>query len=199
MWRVYGLAAILTLMMGGISEIGIAQSGQVRLEHPASSLRMKQARQQNTCPTEVEPLTALLVRDLPSYANRQIRSAIPLDRTLKRTSVVIIAGRPEFEPLPLAPGQPAPSRSSDPAQVFISTLERQYLNDRPLETQQYHWLFLTRSTNGWRLAIMFTRTGSITPGVAPTPPRDSSNGAIAQAIKRWLRDCRAGLIHQVSE
>ncbi len=154
----------------------------------------QQAMAQQTCPSDVEPLTELLIRDLPSYANRQLRSVIPLDRTLK-PSRIIIAGRPEFAPLPLAPGQPAPSQDADPAQVFISTLERQYVNDRAVEIQQYHWLFLTRSPSGWRLAFMFTRTGSATPGTSPTPPRDSSDGAIAQAIKTWLRDCRAGLVN----
>ncbi len=154
----------------------------------------QQTTAQQVCPDEVELLTELLIRDLPSYANRQLRSVIPLDSTLS-PSRVIIAGRPEFAPLPLAPGQPAPSQDADPAQVFISTLERQYVKDRALEIQQYHWLFLTRSPSGWRLAFMFTRTGSATPGTSPTPPRDSSDGAIAQAIKTWLRDCRAGLVN----
>lgn len=38
---------------------------------------------------------------------------------------------------------------------------------------------------------MFSRTGIYPGGRPPTPPRDSSEGVIAQAIRTWLRDCQA--------
>jgi hypothetical protein len=39
--------------------------------------------------------------------------------------------------------------------------------------------------------MMFSQTGEypVKPPIAP--PRDSSNGAIAQGVKLWLRDCHS--------
>ena len=31
----------------------------------------------------------------------------------------------------------------------------------------------------------------------PTPPRETSEGIIGQAVRLWLRDCRAGAIYPV--
>jgi hypothetical protein len=81
-----------------------------------------------------------------------------------------------------------------PLQVFLTTLERQYLGGKAIESQHYHWLFLTQTPDGWRLAMMFSQIGSSLPGRSPTPPRESSNGIIGQAVNTWLRDCRAGAI-----
>lgn len=190
---------MLRLWKIGMTLAGCLGTGNMALAEPVQRSyptpgSMSQQVAQHSCPTDVETLVALLIRDLPSYANRQTRSSVPLRSALKPPSHMIIAGRPEFEPLPLKPGELPPSRDADPTQVFISTLERQYAGDRVFDLQQHHWLFLTRSSSGWRLVFMFTRTASATPNTPPTPPRDSSDGAIAQAIKTWLRDCRAGVI-----
>ncbi|MCS6813233.1 MAG: hypothetical protein NZ772_06640 [Cyanobacteria bacterium] len=188
MLRLWGMG---TALMGwlGIWNVAIAEP----MLYPKLWVTLQRVTQ-HTCPTDVETLVALLIRDLPSYANRQTRSSVPLRSALNPASHMIVAGRPEFEPLPLKPGESPPSRDADPTQVFISTLERQYAGDRAFDLQQYHWLFLTRSAGGWRLVFMFTRTASPTPNTPPTPPRDSSDGAIARAIRTWLRDCRAGVI-----
>ena len=144
-----------------------------------------------TCPAALEPLVAQMVRDLPSYANRaNTRYGIP-------NNYVLIAGRPEFEPLPLGPGEPPtrPEKSgknNDPYQVFITTLIRSYQNHQLVSLQEYHWLFLTRSNSGWRLAMMYSMIGPYPGGSPPSPPRDSSNGSLAQAIQTWLNDCRTG-------
>ena len=151
-----------------------------------------------TCPSELETLTSLLLRDLPSYGNRIIQRARRLNRSVDEFSYIIIAGRPEFEPLPLNPGQSNPTPSitdpNPPQQVFFTTLERQYSGGKAIEFQTFHWLFLTHTESGWRLAMIFTRLGSTSEGNPPTPPRESSNSIIGQGVSIWLRDCRAGAI-----
>lgn len=142
---------------------------------------------------DVETLTARLLQDLPSYANRASQSA-RFSRTTDIYSYVLVAGRPEFAPLTLGPGiySPAPGTGiQQPHQVFITTLERQYTAGKPVELQQYHWLFLTQTSSGWQLAMMFSRIGTYPAGRPPTPPRDTSSGVIAQAVRAWLRDCAA--------
>lgn len=144
---------------------------------------------------DLETLTLHLLRDLPSYANRISQSARRRNRTSDVYSYVLLAGRPEFAPLTLSPGEYMPADAASvkqqPRQVFITTLERQYTGGKAVELQEYHWLFLTQTSSGWRLAIMFSRTGIYPGGRPPTPPRDSSEGVIAQAIRTWLRDCQA--------
>ncbi|BAU10415.1 hypothetical protein LEP3755_08990 [Leptolyngbya sp. NIES-3755] len=139
------------------------------------------------CPKEVEPLVQALLPDLPGYANRvSVRSRLGTIR-LPRNSV-LLAGRPEFQPLPLNSNRP-----NDPTlkQAFITTLEREIVSGKAIDIQQFHWLFLTQTSEGWQLALMFTRIGTTTPDQPITPPRDSRDGAIGQAIQLWLRDCNA--------
>jgi len=151
-----------------------------------------------TCSVEVETLTSLLLKDLPSYANRVIQRARRSDSTVDNFSYVIVAGKPEFEPLPLKSFQsttvPNATDSEALQQIFLTTLERKYFKDKAVELQNYHWLFLTKSSDGWRLVMIFSRIGSVSEGKLPTPPRESTNGVIGQAVKTWLRDCRAGTI-----
>ncbi|NEO70144.1 MAG: hypothetical protein F6K52_11795 [Moorea sp. SIO3H5] len=146
----------------------------------------------------METLTSLLLKDLPSYANRVIQRARRLDSTVDNFSYVIVAGKPEFEPLPLKSFQsttvPNPTDSEGLQQIFLTTLERKYFKDKAVELENYHWLFLTKSSDGWRLVMIFSRIGSVSEGKLPTPPRESTNGVIGQAVKTWLRDCRAGTI-----
>lgn len=149
----------------------------------------------NCSKEDVETLTTKLLQDLPSYANRISQRVRRLNRPTDIYSYVVVAGRPEFAPLTLGPGEYIPDKSTaslkQPQQVFITTLERQYLSGKAIELQEYHWLFLTQTTSGWRLAIMFSRTGTYPAGRPPTPPRESSNGVIGQAIRTWLRDCES--------
>jgi hypothetical protein len=158
----------------------------------------KQAPSAESCPSDVEALTALLIRDLPGYANRVIQRSRRLSRTVDTFPYVIVAGKPEFEPLTLGPGLytsvPSATDLEPPQQVFLTTLERQYRRDKATETQHYHWLFLTQTPSGWRLAMMFSRIGSSSGTRPPTPPRESSNGVIGQAVSTWLRDCRTGTL-----
>ncbi|OUL34206.1 hypothetical protein BV372_14460 [Nostoc sp. T09] len=151
----------------------------------------------------LDSLTTYLLRDLPSYTNRVTQRARRRSRSSEVYSYMLVAGRPEFTPLPLNPGidtaDTSKSTASGVDQVFFTTLERQYISGKAVELQEFHWLLLTKTQNGWRLVMMFTQTGSSPKQQPPSPPRDSSNSAIAQAINIWLRDCQAGSIRMRSK
>ncbi|MDZ8107944.1 MAG: hypothetical protein RM338_20305 [Nostoc sp. DedQUE12a] len=143
-------------------------------------------------------MTTRLLQDLPSYTNRTIQRARRRSRSADLYSYMLVAGRPEFTPLPLNLEEystDAPeSSASGVEQVFFSTLERQYIGKQAIELQEFHWLLLTKTSNGWRLVMMFSQIGAYPKQQPPSPPRDSSNGAIAQGVKAWLRDCQAGSV-----
>lgn len=154
-----------------------------------------------SCPADVETLIPLLLRDLPGYATRVMRRSRRPTSTSENPIYFVLAGRPEFEPLTLGPGQyttPTPTADLEPPQqVFFTTLERQYRDGKASYRQLYHWLFLAKTTDGWRLAMMFSRIGSSAAGRPPTPPEESSQGVVGQAVKTWLRDCRVGAIREL--
>ncbi|MEG4630781.1 hypothetical protein QUB56_14365 [Microcoleus sp. AR_TQ3_B6] len=142
------------------------------------------------CPADLETLVDRLLQDLPSYANRVIvrsrfspKTSTPPGYALPH---IILAGRPEFEPLPLNSGDALPKNAS---QVFITTLERQYRGGKSVEIQQYHWLFFTKKENGWELAKIVSRFGTAA-DIRPLLGQDSQS-EIAEAIRLWLRDCHA--------
>lgn len=157
----------------------------------------------SSCPSELETLVESMLPDLASYANRIYRRDRQQGEAYFPT-YFITAGRPEFEPLPLAPGRYSSADSldnrenyestnkiaDDTRQVFITTLARQYLEESVVEIQQYHWLFLTKSSDGWRLALMFSIEGSYPAGESTSPPEESSDRVMGRAISLWLQDCR---------
>lgn len=142
------------------------------------------------CPADLEGLVDRLLQDLPSYANRVIvRSHFsPNTNTPPGYALpqIILADRPEFEPLPLNFEDALPKNAS---QVFITTLQRQYRGGQGVEIQQYHWLFFTKTENGWELAKIVSRFGT-TADIRPLLGQDSES-EIAEAIRLWLRDCHA--------
>jgi hypothetical protein len=146
----------------------------------------------------IETLTSNLLRDLPSYANRTTQRARRLSRKVDVFSYFIFAGKPNFTPLPLNPygmsSSPVESADEQIDQVFFTTLERQYTAGKAIELQQFHRLLLTKTNSGWRKVMMFTQTGNYPATKSPTPPRESSDGAVGQAVDIWLRDCEAGSI-----
>lgn len=143
----------------------------------------------SSCPQDLESLTTLLIPQLPSYANRVIQSARKLNRNNDIYSYIIIAGKPDFIPLNLTNQEYQPLFSEASQQLFFTTLERKYINNKPVETQNYHWLFLTYTKNGWRLVQTFSRFGSTNPNSLPSPPQDTTNSVIGEAVRLWLRDC----------
>lgn len=141
------------------------------------------------CPQDLETVVGLLLEDLPSYTNRVIqRSRLSGDGD--RETYVITTGQPEFEPLALGGTQTVPPSPDAPKQVFFTTLEQSFSHDEAIARENYHWLFLVLTPDGWRMATLFTRYGSIKREKPPSPPREASNGAIGQAVRLWLRDCR---------
>ncbi|HYW18039.1 MAG TPA: hypothetical protein VE956_01780 [Nodularia sp. (in: cyanobacteria)] len=152
-----------------------------------------------TCSEQsLELLTTQLLQDLPSYANRVTQRARRRSRSSDIYSYVLVAGKPEFQPLPINSGghntDEKKSTATGVEQVFFTTLERQYIAGKIVESQQFHWLLLTESNTGWRLVMMFTQIAAYPQEQVVSPPRDSSNGVIAQAVKAWLRDCQAGSV-----
>jgi hypothetical protein len=170
-------------------------------DSPSQPIRRRDTGKEKSFCSEqnIENLVTTLMRDLPSYANRASQRARRLQRKTDVYSYMSVAGKPDFTPLPLNPGintTDAPKSSDEKVeQVFFTTLERQYTGRRSLQLQEFHWLFLTKNNSGWQMVTMFSQIGSypVTKN-PPTPPRDSSNGTVAQGINAWLRDCRAGSI-----
>lgn len=145
-------------------------------------------KKESTCrknSDNLEILVADLILDLPGYVNREIqRTRQPNEDYLKRN--IIIAGRPEFEPLPI---DYTPFLQEDIKQVFVTTLERQYRESIVIEVQRFHWLFLRENeTKKWELVNMFSIEESL-PENLPFQPEDSSNGVFARGIRVWLEGC----------
>ncbi|HLO47622.1 MAG TPA: hypothetical protein VK211_04255 [Kamptonema sp.] len=137
------------------------------------------------CPADLETLIDQLLRDLPSYANREFLRSRNFPTNYFH-NYIIVANRPQLEPLPLNLDEPIP----DATEVFITTLSRQYNGSKVIEFEEYHWLFLAQSPTGWQLVGMFSQVSGYAEK-SPSPPQDSSNGVIAKAIRLWLRDCQA--------
>jgi hypothetical protein len=142
-----------------------------------------------------------MLPDLPSYANRVLQrsQAQGSKQILGQNSgqnFVIVAGKPEFNPLPLPNRQFTPALENQDKesvrQVFFSTLEHQYGRDRRLNFQNFYWLFLTQTTEGWRVVALSTQLASLYPQDPPLPPIEATQGIMGQAIALWLRDCRTG-------
>lgn len=150
----------------------------------------------NTCPAKLDSLTNVLVRDLPSYANRLIQQR--RKRTETVYSSIVAVSSPEFKPIEIVSREyPVRFANAVPTQVFISTLERQYTGIRSAQVQQFHWLFISKTPIGWRLANIYSRT-SVFPSVnAPiTPPIESSQTIVGEAIRLWLHDCHLGKVKE---
>lgn len=155
------------------------------------------------CPRSIEPLADLLLRDLPSYANRVASRSLglPSDRP-SSFGTVIIASQPDLEPLDGAVFGDLSRDLEDPAeirQIFFTTLERQYLNNQAVSLQNYHWLFVVQSADGWRPMRLYSAVGGYPSGARTAPPQESSDGIIGQAVRLWLRDCRAGTVFPLGD
>jgi hypothetical protein len=150
----------------------------------------------NTCPAKLEQLTNLLVRDLPSYANRLIQQR--RKRTDEVYSSIVGASVPELKPIEIVSREyPAHFPQSAPTQVFISTLERQYTGIKSAQLQQFHWLFIAQTRLGWRLVSIYSRTSGFPSANAPmTPSIESSGTIVGEAIRIWLNDCHLGKVRQ---
>ena len=149
--------------------------------------------QGDRCPDNIRKLTILLLKDLPSYSNRVIQRTQDLHQAAGIENYIITASKAEFEPLKLPRLQYNPIDDEDPEQVFFTVLERQYIDNKIVEIQTYHWLFLTQTDSGWRTVMLFSRFGNSVKEKPPAPPRETTDGIIGRAVQLWLRDCRAGI------
>ncbi len=154
------------------------------------------------CPTDLQMLTPQLLADLPSYANRVASRTATLDQLLTEPRTTLLVTSPaDLTPIDLAELGPGGEGSGDSGlqQVFFTTLERQFWPDRIVSLQHHHWLFLAQSPQGWRLALLYSSVDTLNssdraPNRAPTPPQETSDGIVGQAVRLWLRDCQAGAV-----
>jgi hypothetical protein len=182
-------------------------------------------RSHHACPSDVETLSAALIRDIPTYTNRVMQRTVAVlrdrpasdtesptgntantnntdtrpSRRAYRPSYVLVAGSLDLEPLDLKDyAFTTPPEAGGPlTQVFFTTLSRQYSGLQFDEVQEYHWLFLAPADDGWWLAFMFSSIDDTDANRSPLPPRENSQGSVGQAVQLWLRDCRAGTIEPV--
>lgn len=146
------------------------------------------------CPGNLQQLTSLLLQDLPSYTNRVIQRTQPKNRQAGIRNYIVTASQAEFEPLNLPRIQYNSINTQKPEQVFFTVLEKQYNNNKITKIRTYYWLFLTQTSDGWRMVMMFSRFGNSNTNNPPTPPIETSNGIIGRGVQLWLNDCRAGTI-----
>ena len=147
-----------------------------------------------TCPEKLDSLTNLLVRDLPSYGNRIVQQR--RKRTDNVYNSIEVASIPELKPIDIVSREYPPQYpQSAPSQVFVTTLENQYTGIRSVKLQQFHWLFIAKTRQGWRLANIYTRTGGFPlANNLISPPIESSKTIVGEAIRIWLNDCYLGRI-----
>lgn len=139
------------------------------------------------CPRELPKLIERMLPDLPGYINR-VRTRAGITK-----SYVILAAKPEFDSLPLSPTPSAVPQTTQ--QVFFTTLIRRYDRDRITYLQEYHWVFLIQTPQDWQYVMMYSTLGPYPAAQRPTlPPRNSSDGSVAQAIQDWLANCQTGLL-----
>ncbi|MGK7932341.1 MAG: hypothetical protein AB4041_13050 [Microcystaceae cyanobacterium] len=142
-----------------------------------------------SCPDNLPELSEKLLTDLPSYTNRVIQRS-QLTRYPFEDTYIILASQGEFEPLPLKNLQYQPVFPNSTEQLFFTTLERHYLNQRVVTYQSYYWVFLERDNDKWYLVKVLSALASLNEDDVPLPPQDATQGAIGQGIQLWLRDCQ---------
>jgi hypothetical protein len=144
----------------------------------------------SACPSTLPALIDRMLPDLPSYINR-VRIGAGITK-----SYILLAAKPELEPLPPSWLTTLPSQApvSGVKQVFFTTLMRRYDGSKIANLQEYHWVFLAQQPQDWQFVMMYSTLGTYPATVEqpPLPPRNSSDGSVAQAIKAWLGDCRSG-------
>ena len=154
--------------------------------------------QNQFCPEDIADLANLLTSSISEYGNRVIQKTSMYSHKLDFFhTYMITAGKPEIEPLSFKPFQSSTeNHPQDVEQIFFTTLERQYSKNKTIiETQNYHWLIMTKTTEEWKLVMAFTKFGYPQEDKFITsPPRDTTNGIIGQAVKLWLKDCHYGTL-----
>ena len=150
----------------------------------------------NTCPAQLADLANALDRDLPSYTNRLIQQR--RSRKDPLYSSIVTASLPDLQPIDtLSREYPPRFPQAAPSQILLTTLERQYTGIKSTQLQQFHWLFIAKTRIGWRLVNIYSRTSTFPRTNAPiTPPTESSNTVVGEAVRIWLHDCYVGKIRE---
>lgn len=153
------------------------------------------------CSSNLEDLANSLVKDIPDYANRIIQRNRIHSHPLEFFPIyVITSSKPDLQTLPLNQTQYKSliksTLNNDVKQIFFTTLERQYsTNNRIIETQNFHWLILTQTPKDWQVVMVLSKLGyprdSANQNFISSPPLDTTQGIIGQAVILWLRDCQS--------
>lgn len=141
-----------------------------------------------SCPTDLETLITQILPQLPSYANRVMHRSNATKRNPKLNYIVQAERLEQLEPLPF---EVEFENADEISPVFFRTLERRYEQKKLIKIQSDHWLFLRKSIQGWEFVKMFSQSNSYPQYGLYALPGESSNSAIAQAIRLLLRDCQA--------
>lgn len=143
------------------------------------------------CETELTEIVPQLLEDLPSYGNRVIQRARKLDRTEDSFSYIVTASPADFQPIPLQNRQFTPHVPDTTEQIFFTTLETQYNDTQKFSFENYYWLFLTPTKNGWAITTLMSSLANPDASQPANPPRDAFQGSVGQSIQLWLRDFNA--------
>ncbi len=158
------------------------------------------APKMTSCPQELVSFGNLLPSHITESGNRVIQNSGKYSRKLDFfPAYIITASKPEFEPLSFNQFQSEKQTIPDGVkQIFFTSLERQYSNNKTLiQTQNYHWLIMNQTSEGWNLVMAFTRFGYPQGDkFVVSPARNTTNGVIGQAVKIWLKDCNFGTLRE---
>ena len=160
------------------------------------------------CRQPLPDLFPALLTDLPSYTNRAAQRQAPPNQMLRR--YLLLAGKPEYTPLALSQQQVTPLEGDTTQQIFFSTLENRYTETAQIRQQNFYWALFVLTDSGWRLTLLYEQPAldPIASGVktlpqsSPVPTgqrQEVGQSPIAEGIRLWLRDCRAGLKPEMSE
>lgn len=138
------------------------------------------------CLVTADSVLNSLLPALPSYTNRVLQRS-PEVGLGEKSSYVISAQGLTQPPFSL---ETELTKQQNLSSVYLMTWERRYRHQTAFSIQRYHWLFLRQTPQGWEVVKLFSQSGPY-PGYKLFPePMDTTKGAMAEAIRLWLRDCQ---------
>jgi hypothetical protein len=138
------------------------------------------------CMITVDSMIKPLVQALPSYTNRVLQRSPEVGLGEKSGYVISAKGLTQA---PFALNTELVDQKNL-SSIYLVTWERRYRNQTIFNVKRYHWLFLRHTPQGWEVDKLFSQSGPY-PGYKLFPdPMDTTKGAMAEAIRLWLRDCQ---------
>ncbi len=142
------------------------------------------------CIIAVDPIIAPLMQALPSYTNRVLQRS-PEVGLGEKSGYIILAQDLTQAPFSI---KTELTDKKNISSIYLMTWERRYRNQTVFNVKRYHWLFLRHTAQGWEVVKLFSQSGPY-PGYKLFPdPMDTTKGAMAEAIRLWLRDYQAGKV-----